>query len=101
MSLGFNGSSVSAPGGDVWYSGTMSNFTFGTQTPMVSGKTVTAQVLKNNVATNIACTISAVGATSCTDSAHTVTFNAGDSIMVVVTASNFTTNNDYWNAQFG
>ena len=67
----------------------------------VGGSGVTLTVLKNGSATTITCTI-ASGNSSCTDSSHTATFGASDTIAVKIqNATGTFVRNVAWTGQLG
>jgi hypothetical protein len=78
--------------------GTLSNFTVHF-TAAVSTSTVLA-VQKNGIATAITCTVSK-GANTCSDTTHTVTFAASDTILIHATYAGINTaTNPSWSASY-
>jgi hypothetical protein len=63
-------------------SGTISNFVFNVTTSPGGPNSWTVTLRKNGASTSVTCTISG-NATSCSDSTHSVSFSAGDTIDVM------------------
>jgi hypothetical protein len=81
--------------------GTLSNFEGRTAAALSSGS-VTFKVFKNGVETTVTCAIPS-GQRTCTDSTHSVTFTAGDTLAVEVTTAAIGTGNQRqprWSAKY-
>ena len=67
-------------------SGTLSNFHVGVDGGTAAGKNWILTVRKNGANTSVTCTV--VGpATTCSDSTHTASFNAGEDLSISIVAS--------------